>query len=46
MCLRRNSASRADFGFIVSLHQVLNEINKMKRLSYFHQFLAETDGIL
>ena len=33
-------------GVIVALHQMLSEMNKMKRLLFLFTFAAETDGTL
>jgi hypothetical protein len=42
----REKVSSTLIGFIVALHQVLNEINKMKRLSFSPPSVAEADGML
>jgi hypothetical protein len=43
----KTSSTRTDLGYVVALHQVLNEINKTKRLLFSPpQFVAKSDNII
>ena len=43
----RNRYYLCSFGGVVSLHQILSEMNKMKRILFVTlPFVAETDGML
>jgi hypothetical protein len=47
VCISPKTGVRTDLGYVVALHQVLNEINKTKRLLFSSpQFVAKSDNII